>query len=197
MSIPQTPTTPRRLFITGIPTAGKSHLGRKLAEKTGGILVSIDDMRLGFSKDERFKDFVNFYHNQNETTYFKNTTCETRLQDLINQSAGLWPGILENIKEYKHYKQPVIYEGVSLLPYLVTTLKIPGVVLLGKSLDETLARIHHTPRWSLNDKHLQALEAEHFFFCERKFYQNEAEKYHLPTFATNNEAWETALALLT
>lgn len=95
------------LFITGIPTAGKSYLGKKLAEAVGGVCVSIDVMREGFSGDKRFKDFENFYHNQNESVYFETTDCQW--QDLVNQSEGLWLGILENIEPYKKYAQPVIF----------------------------------------------------------------------------------------
>jgi predicted kinase len=35
----------KRLFITGIPTSGKSYLAKILAEKVGGIAVIFDDFR--------------------------------------------------------------------------------------------------------------------------------------------------------
>ena len=62
----------KRIFITGIPTAGKSYLAEKLAEKVGGICVSIDDIREELVKDERYKKWVNFYLDQDEYDYYTN-----------------------------------------------------------------------------------------------------------------------------
>ncbi|MFW5853622.1 MAG: hypothetical protein ACOCU8_03310 [Patescibacteria group bacterium] len=62
-----------RLFITGIPTAGKSYLGKKLAKEVGGLCVSVDDMREELSQDEKYKKWVNYYLNQDEYTYYTNT----------------------------------------------------------------------------------------------------------------------------
>ncbi len=89
----------RRLFITGIPTAGKSYLAKKLAEEVGGICVSVDDMREGFSKDERYKKWVNYYLDQDECAYYTITTPAEQWNNLVCQSEGLWSGIIEEIKK--------------------------------------------------------------------------------------------------
>lgn len=63
-----------RLFITGIPTAGKSYLARKLAEKFEAKVILLDDFREDLAKDERYKSFVNFYLNQDELEYYTKTS---------------------------------------------------------------------------------------------------------------------------
>jgi len=71
----------KRLFITGIPTAGKSYLAKKLAEQVGGICVSIDNLRIELSKDLRYERCVSFYSNQDERSYYSNTvqTCSGKI----------------------------------------------------------------------------------------------------------------------
>jgi predicted kinase len=72
----------KRIFITGIPTAGKSFLGNKLAKEVGGICVSIDGIRASLAEDERYKKWVNFYLNQDEYTYYTTTTYNEQWQNL-------------------------------------------------------------------------------------------------------------------
>ncbi len=185
-----------KLFITGIPTAGKSYLGKKLAEQVGGICVSIDDMREELAQDERYRPWVNFYVDQDEYTYYTTISYEEQWENLVKQSEMLWPGILEKIQSYDTEKKPVIFEGVNLLPHLAhRDLGIPGVVIIGKSFEEVLDRNIKDPRWGETEE-LQRLEADAFFNGERPQYQSEAKKYNYPVFETGDEAWETVISIL-
>lgn len=187
----------KRIFITGIPTAGKSYLAKKLAEKVGGIVVSIDDLREELVKDERYKKWVNFYLDQDEYTYYTNTTHNEQWANLVKQSEGLWPGVLAKIKKYDDEKRPIIFEGVNILPHLAhRDLQVPGIAIIGRSFEETLERNKKEPRWGATLE-LQKLEADAFFNGERPHYKEEAKKYGYPVFETPNEAWELSLAILT
>jgi len=187
----------KRIFITGIPTAGKSHLGKKLAKKTGGICVSIDDFREDLTKDERYKKWVNFYLDQDEYTYYTTTTYDEQWTNLVKQSEGFWPGILEKIHQYDREEKPIIFEGVNILPHLAhRDLQMPGIAIIGRSFDETLERNKKYPRWGATEE-LQKLEADAFYNGERSHYKEESEKYGYHVFETPDEAWETALSLLT
>jgi len=187
----------QRLFITGIPTAGKSYLAKKLAEKTGGICVSIDDMRDDLSKDEHYKKFVNYYLEQDEYTYYTTTNYEEQWENLMKQSEGLWPGILSKLAQYANEERSVIFEGVNILPHLAQRdLQIPGIVIIGQSLKETFERNEHAPRWGKTEE-LQKREEDAFFNGERPHYKREAEKYGFPVFETSDEAWSTAIQILT
>ena len=187
----------KRIFITGIPTAGKSYLAKKLAEKVGGICVSIDDFREDLTKDERYKKWVNFYLDQDEHTYYTTTTHDEQWTNLVKQSEGFWPGVLEKIHQYNEESRPIIFEGVNVLPHLAhKDLQMPGIAIIGRSFDETLERNKKDPRWGATEE-LQRLEAEAFFNGERPHYKEESEKYGYQVFETPDEAYEVALSLLT
>lgn len=185
----------KKIFITGIPTAGKSYLAKKLADEIGGEWYSDDDMHRELVKDPRFKKWVNFYWDQDEKTYYTSKDYEEQWQDLVKQSEGLWPGILERIAKFKNYTEPVIFEGVNILPHLAKKdLNFPGIVLLGKSFEEVLERNRKNPRWGKTEE-LQRLEAEEFFYGEREYYKKEAEKYGYPVFESADDAYKYALDL--
>lgn len=187
----------RRLFITGIPTAGKSYLAKKLAEEVGGICVSVDDMREELAKDERYKKWVNYYLDQDEYTYYTTTTYDEQWENLVKQSEGFWSGILAELAKYADEDRPVIFEGVNILPYLAhRDLQITGIAIIGQSFEETFERNKREPRWGKTEE-LQKLEAEAFFNGERPHYREEAEKYGYPVFETPDQAWDSAIQILT
>lgn len=187
---------PNRLFITGIPTTGKSFLGKKLANEVEGINVSIDDVREVIKNDDRFKKWVNFYWDQDEYTYYTTTNSNQQWENLVNQSEKMWPGILEYIKKYEDEEKPVIFEGVNILPHLAKKdLPFPGIILIGKSFEEVFERNKREPRWGKTEE-LQRMEALSFFNVERPNYKLEAEKYDYPVFEEPEEAYIKALELL-
>lgn len=187
----------KRLFITGIPTAGKSYLTKKLAKEVGGICVSVDDMREELSKDERYKKWVNYYLDQDEYTYYTTTTHNEQWKNLVAQSEGFWPGVLMRLDKYADEERPVIFEGVNILPHLAhRDLQIPGIAIIGRSFEETFERNKKEPRWGATEE-LQKLEADAFFNGERPHYKDDAEKFGYPVFETPDEAWTTAIQILT
>ena len=187
----------KQLFITGIPTAGKSYLAKKIAEEVGGICVSVDDMREELSKDERYKKWVNYYLDQDEYIYYTTTNYDEQWKNLRAQSEGFWPGILARLVQYADEDRPIIFEGVNILPHLAhRDLQIPGIAIIGRSLEETLERNMREPRWGATEE-LQKLETDAFFNGERPHYKEDAEKYGYPVFETPDDAWATAIKILT
>ncbi len=186
----------KRLFITGIPTSGKSYLTNLLAEKVNGIAVMLDDFREELSSNEQYRKWTNFYIDQDELTYLSTTSPERQWNNLIAQSEGLWPAFLSEIYKYRDDSRPVIFESVNMLPYLVKRdLDFDGVVLIGSSLAETLERNIKDPRWG-NTSELQELEARTFFEIERPHYREEALKYGYPTFDRADDAVSYCLRVL-
>ncbi len=59
------------VFISGISTSGKSYLAKKVAQKTGSIHISTDDLKEGMAEDSKLKPFVNFFWNMDENKYWK------------------------------------------------------------------------------------------------------------------------------
>ena len=187
----------QRLFITGIPTAGKSYLGKRLAKEIGGICVSIDDIRKELLNNDQYNKWVNYYLDQDEYTYYTTTTYDQQWENLVAQSEGLWPGILTKLTQYTNEDKPVIFEGVNILPHLAQKeLQIPGVVIIGQSFEEVFKRNMQEPRWG-KTKELQRLEADAFFYGERPHYKNEAKKYGYQVFETPDDAWTTVIKILT
>lgn len=186
----------KKIFITGIPTAGKTYLAEKLAQYTSGISVSIDNIRAELAHSELYKPWVNLYSDQDEATYYSTLDSNAQWKSLMDQSEHLWPGILGKIHEYNSDDRPIIFEGVNLLPHLVAQdLQFPGIALIGRSFEEVFERNKKDPRWGKTED-LQRLEAEEFFNVQRPRYKAEAEEHGLSVFETPDEAWETALQLL-
>ena len=181
---------PKRLFITGIPTAGKSWAGNLIATELGAIHVEIDDMRAEFQHDRRYRDAANFFLNQNEKEYYENTTHKEQWDNVVRQSESLWPALFEKIKSYEKEPRPVVFEGVNLIPSLMHKdfPHMKGIVLLGPSFEKTLERNHQSPRWG-NTEELQHIEAEAFFYGERPRYMEEGEKYGYKICDTATEAF--------
>jgi len=191
-----TPHKGKRLFITGIPTAGKSHLAKKLAAEVDGIIVLLDDFRETLASRERYKPWVNFYLDQDEETYLTKTTPDDMWKNLVAQSEALWSAFLEKINSYASEQKPVIFECVNILPHLAhQDIEFPGIVLIGDTYEKILERNRMAPRWSAK-AHLQELEAKTFFHIERPHYKAEAEKYGYPIFKNSDDAFPVALKLL-
>jgi adenylate kinase family enzyme len=186
----------KRLFISGIPTSGKSYLAKKLANHTGGIAVSLDDFREGLAKEEKYRKWTNFYLDKNEEEYLTKTSPEEQWQNLVAQSEGLWPAFLDEMNKFVFEERPVIFECVNILPHLANkNLSFQGLILIGKSLEEVLERNIVDPRWG-DTLELQKLEAKIFFEIERPRYTSEAEKYSYPVFESADEAFDAALKSL-
>lgn len=186
----------KRLFITGIPTSGKSFLAKEIAEKIGGIVVFMDDFREELSKDDKYKKWTNFYLDKDEKEYLTNTSDEQLWNNLVIQSEGLWPAFIAEINKYQEEIKPVIFECVNIMPHLAKKdFNFPLIVLTGSSFNETFERNKKEPRWG-NTLELQELEAKVFWYVERNKYIGEANKYGYSVFENTNEALEYALKLL-
>lgn len=186
----------KRLFITGIPTAGKSYLAKKLAQAVDGIPVPLDDFREDLKNNDVYKKWVNFYYDQDEEIYLTATSPDRMWKNLMAQSEALWPIFSERINSYKNESRPVIFECVNILPHLARRdLSFPGIVIIGSSFEETFERNKKEPRWG-NTVRLQELEAKMFFEVERPRYKEEAEKYGYQVFENSDDAFGLVLKLL-
>jgi 2-phosphoglycerate kinase len=184
-----------KIFITGIPTAGKSYLAKKLADMVGGEVVSTDSMREEISKYPQYKEWVDFYSSKNEKEYYATTSPENQWNNLVAQSEALWPFILDRIHSYGDDK-PIIFEGVNILPHLAKRdLAFGGVVLIGKSREDVFDRIKQDHRWG-NTEELWSLESESFFEIERPRYRDSAIASGYDYFEIADEALDTCLKLL-
>ena len=185
----------KRIFITGIPTSGKSCLAKKLAEMVGGEVVSTDNMREEMSEDPKYKVWVDFYVSKNEKEYYAATSPEEQWKNLVDQSEALWPFILDRINSYDDNK-PIVFEGVNILPHLAKRdLQFNGVVLIGKSKEDVFNRVKKDHRWG-NTEELWTLEANSFFEVERPRYKDEVIKNGYQYFEITEDALETCIKLL-
>lgn len=184
----------KRLFITGIPTAGKSYLADKLAKYANGIHVQVDHIRKNVKNHPEYSKWVNFYYNQDKGTYYRNTNYDEQWKNFVLQSEGIWPEVLARMNEYKDEVKPVIFEGVNILPHLASKdLDFPGIVIAGESLERTIQRNTEETRWGDTEIEIQS---EAFFFGERPHFIEEGKKYGYEVFTTNDEAFDKALKKL-
>ena len=186
----------KRLFITGIPTSGKSYLAEKLAKEVSGIAVLLDNYKKDFAKEEKYRKWTDFLFDKNEYEYLTKTTPEKLWKNLVVQSEGLWPAFSQEIEKYKDEEKPVVFECANILPHIAKKyLDFQGIVLIGKSHEKVLERNKQAPRWG-NTPELQELEARWFFEVERPHYKTQAKKYNYPVFESADEAFEKALQFL-
>ena len=190
----------KAIFITGLPTTGKSYLAGRIADVTGGIILKLDDLKITLSKDPRYEAFVNFYFNKDEKEYYTTGTPETFVKDLLWQSRGLWPAFCEAIQKTLATAgdRLVIVESVNLLPELVRAdfgTEVHCLVLLGESKEKILERLALDPRWG-NTPDLQELEAENFWNTESPFYASQAEQFRAVCVRNADEGWEYCAKIL-
>ncbi len=184
------------VFVSGIPASGKSYLSRKVAKKYGVLHVSVDSLRAQIGKDPQLKPYLNFFWRQNEVEYWHRISSGEHWHNLKRQSEALWPGMVDRINAALGSGKPVIFEGVNILPHLAARdLRFPGLFLLGESFEVVLERNRHRPRWGKTEA-LQRREAEAFFFWEREFYRQEAERYGYKTFISAAHAEQPLLEML-
>lgn len=185
----------KSVFISGIPTAGKSHLADKIAEITGAVHVELDDLREEMRNDPKLKEQIDFFWNKNEDEYWKKHSHEEHWENLRKQSEAIWTFLKNKINNALESGQVSIFEGVNLLPHLVKEIGIDGVYLLGESEETVLERNRKDPRWGKTEELIRK-QSEHFFQCERPIYKKEAEKYDFKTFTDSNEAEKEILNLM-
>lgn len=177
-----------RLFITGIPTSGKTRLARQLAKRTGGIAIHFDEMRRELAQSKEHVRWVNFYLDQDEKKYLIETAPEKQWENLVAQSENFWPVLREKIDGFADERRAVIFECVNLLPSLASKdFNFPGIVLLGSSFEKTFERNKRNPRWG-GTENLQRLEAETFFTVERPRYKEDGDRHGWRTFTSIEEA---------
>lgn len=203
-----------KIFITGIPTAGKSYLARRLVRETGGICLETDNLWETLAQDSRYRPGASFFLSADRSVSFADRDYETQWQILVRHHEQVWPGILDKIRDYElgriplkskiaarlrklfDAQRPLIFEGASLLPHLARRdLPFPGIVLIGRSFQDVLDRNREKPRWGASEK-LQRLSAHSFWHVHRPHYIAEAERCGYPIFENADDAYAEALRLL-
>ena len=183
------------VFITGIPTSGKTYLAQKMASRFGMIHVKVDDIIEEMIKDPLLKPWVNFFWDKEETHYLETTSYDEQWDHLVQQSEAFWPTIKKNIEDALAKGQPTIFEGVNLLPHLMQELSLQGIVLLGSTEEEMLKRLKEHPRWG-NTEELQRRETKAFFGSDRPYYAAEAQRYGFPSFSDSHKAEEELVKMI-
>lgn len=184
------------VFISGIPTAGKSYLAKKIAQKTNSVHVDIDELRGLMKENPNLEPWVNFFWNKDEKEYWEIVSPQEHWNNLVKQSETFWPTILEKIHEVQKIGKNAIFEGVNILPHLAhKDLDFPGIVLLGDSEQNVFERCKNDPRWGKTAE-LQKKEAEWFFVHEGKIYKEEANKYGYKVFNSAEKVEKELLKLM-
>ena len=182
-------------FISGIPASGKSYLAAKVAKEVDALHIEIDDLREEMRNDMELRKWVDFFWNQDEIEYWKNTGCNQQWENLKKQSEAFFPAILKRVREVQESGKPAIFEGVNILPHLAAgILQFSGIVLIGDSFEDIFERNKKEPRWGKTEE-LQRKEAEAFYNCERPKYTVEAEKYGYQAFSDIREAEKKLLGI--
>lgn len=203
-----------RIFITGIPTAGKSYLARRLARTTGGYCLETDNLREELKNDPELGKWARFFEEENELAYYADNDPQKQWAILSEVHERIWPGVLRKIRAYEAGRiplrsriaafirkpfarnRPLIFEGINILPHLAKKdLVFPGVVLVAESFEEVLGRNRQRPRWGKTPEMIE-MSARAFWFVERPHYVAEAKKSGYPIFEDANQAFDAIIAMM-
>ncbi|MBI2410680.1 MAG: hypothetical protein HYV32_02165 [Candidatus Kerfeldbacteria bacterium] len=183
-------------FIGGIPTAGKTYLGKKVAKEVGCPHFAMDDLRAEMVKEPQLEPYVNFFWNKDEVEYWRTLTPEIYWNDAVKQAEAFWPTILRKISEVRHQYPTAIFEGDTFLPHLAARdLDFSGIFLVGESFESTFERNKLVPRWGKTEE-LQRIEAEWFFNHHGSRLTDEVKKYGYKVYRNTDEAEKELLHLL-
>lgn len=185
--LPPHPIVHPAIILTGTSTAGKSTLAKKLAQETGARRVSADGMRVRLYRDNDYGPAARFYADQPcQKKYFESTNPEVRWEHLRRQSRKLWMAMyMQFVCGYRISPGPVVFEGVNLLPNIVSEdlRGIPIVAVVCDDEETILARLAEKPRWGTTPN-LQALEA-------RQIAREQAPRYRELTLAAGGHVFSS------
>ena len=185
------------VFITGCPGAGKSTLGRMLAEETGATQMYIDGLKKVMRKDEKLKPWVLFFSRKDEGEYWKATSAKEHWMNMVRQSEAFWPRVKAVITSFQKKHDKLIVDGANMMPHLVAQdfPDMLGIVLLPPSRRVLFKRLQAEPRWTRKDRKLQKLESKRYW-KEAKMYAKEARLLGYPVFRDPNKAKEYLVSML-
>ena len=185
------------VFITGCPGAGKSTLGRRLAQETGATQMYIDGLKKVMAKNPSLKPWVYFFSRLDEAHYWRTTDAQEHWLHMVAQSDAFWPHVKPVIEAFVKKHDAVIVDGANMMPHLVARdyPHMKGVVLLPPSRRELLRRLQTEPRWSRENPELLSLEAKRYW-QESKRYARAARRYGYPVFRDADKAFAYLKAVL-
>jgi 2-phosphoglycerate kinase len=115
------------LLIGGSSGVGKSTIARKFSEYYGIPLMEVDDIRIALQqivKQEDHPDLFTFIKDEDHLDHY--TTPEL-VEKLVAVGNVLTPVLRKIIKKHILYNEPMVMEGDSILPELVTLVSGPEV----------------------------------------------------------------------
>lgn len=131
------------LLIGGSSGSGKSYLARELSKHYGVPLTEVDDIRVALQQvleREQHKEIFTFIDNPQ---YLEEFATEDLVQKLILLSKSLWKAVSVVINKHVVCNEPIIFEGDSLLPQLISKIASDTVksIFLYASREELEDRI--------------------------------------------------------
>jgi 2-phosphoglycerate kinase len=115
------------LLIGGSSGVGKSTIARKFTEYYGIPLMEVDDIRIALQqivKQEDHPDLFTFIKNQGRLNTY---TTHELVEKLIAVGNILTPVLKQIIKKHIIYNEPMVMEGDSILPELISLVSGPEV----------------------------------------------------------------------
>jgi 2-phosphoglycerate kinase len=113
-------TTWKILLIGGSSAVGKSHLARQLSKHFETPLMELDDIRLALQQivDKETHPKLFFFLKNNN--YLEEFDTKTLVEKLMDVSEELHPALDKLIEKHLACNEPVIIEGDSITPSLVS-----------------------------------------------------------------------------
>lgn len=181
----------RIILIGGAPLTGKSTLGKKIAQETGLVLVSTDDIRTQMQKSYTKEDYPNLFYASNYSAkqfYLKFSTPQSVIEGEINESKDVEIGILSFLEQHAD-KPGFVIEGIAISPEFASKLgrsfsnaKVETRILYDNDKLRIKQRIDSRGLWGRLDSYpLELHETElEWVLLYNEWFKDQAGKYSVP-----------------
>ncbi len=196
---------PNIYLIGGAPRVGKSTLASLLARQLSTEPIATDDLRTQIRSFTAPATEPDLYYLDSLNVDEANMTRLMRdhTKDIIaaadRESTVVWRSIEILIQAHATSAQPLIIEGVAILPHLVAGLRVPHTAVHLGNQSPAHAKIildfaRNNPNTWLGTLQTDTLEAFAKFTQHYSVHaQAEAQKYHQPYLEMNSQPFEESL----
>lgn len=183
------------ILIGGSPTAGKSYVTRKIAEKLKLPWISTDTIREQMRKIVRKEDYPDLFFFDEATpkmaVKFLNKYSPKEIVNIVNkESVEVWKGV-KAILDTDYVWKSYIIEGVAVLPHLVSKLKnkdIKALFLVDEDIKRIRKSIFTRGLWDDAKKYPDSVKEKEveWVIAFNNFLKKEAKKYKFPIVKAGN-----------
>ncbi len=185
------------ILIGGAPTAGKSYVARKIAEKLKMPWISTDTIREQMREIVRKEDYPTLFLHAEATPemgvdFLTKHNCEEIVKFVNKESVDVWKGV-KALLETDYVWGSYIVEGVAILPHMVSNFaknndNIKVLFLVDEDTERIRKTIFTRGLWDSANKYPDSVKEKEveWVVAFNNYIKKEAKKYRFPVVSVSN-----------